>query len=381
MKIGINASLLNDLKSGRGVFLKNLLSYFSKSNEFKFVLFFPFINNEVKNLTKGYKKIVIPNGEVSRSNNISKWDSVFTKSESFKKQKIDLLFQPYFKIPKKTGKWKLVVTVHDLINQEYLGFRKFCSGNFPYKLLSIGMFKDYLRNPSLIKKADKVAVVSDYVGNCAAKILKYPKKNIEVIHNGTDPFYQKKHKGIKDVLKKISLRKNKFLFYAGGMVYRKNIGRLVKAYLKLPEEIKKKYPLVLAGKGFWEDKLKAKNYENVHFIGYVSEKELAVLYSGARAFVYPSIAEGFGLPVFEAAFQGTAVAVSGRSVHPEIAGDFALMFDPFNVKDISKKLYEILNHPGRSRLTDKLKKEIMKKYSWKKAADMYLKLFKEVLRK
>ena len=120
-------------------------------------------------------------------------------------------------------------------------------------------------------------------------------------------------------------------------MYRKNIGRLVKAYLKLPEEIKKKYPLVLAGKGFWEDKLKAKNYENVHFIGYVSEKELAVLYSGARAFVYPSIAEGFGLPVFEAAFQGTAVAVSGKSVHPEIAGDFALMFDPFNVKDISKK--------------------------------------------
>jgi len=243
------------------------------------------------------------------------------------------------------------------------------------------MFKDQLHNPKLIRKADKVAVVSNYVGKCVEKILRYPEENIEVITNGIDPFYKKKQKDITSVLKKFSLKKNHFLFYAGGMVYRKNIGRLVKAYLKLPDELKQKYPLILAGEGYWKSKLEIMKYKNVHFIGYISEKELASLYSGSRAFVYPSMAEGFGLPILEAAFQGTAVAVSGRSVHPEIASDFALMFDAFNVNDINEKLIEILNYPQRARLAEKLKKEKLKKYNWENAGKMYLKLYEEILRK
>ncbi len=132
-----------------------------------------------------------------------------------------------------------------------------------------------------------------------------------------------------------------FLLFVGTREPRKNLKRLIQAWEPLAKDVQ----LIIAGESGWDEtsdgKLKVKR-DNLRFLGKVSDKELAVLYGEAEAFVYPSIYEGFGLPILEAFYHGAPVITSNVSSMPEVAGNAAELVDPQEVESIRQGMETIL---------------------------------------
>jgi alpha-1,3-rhamnosyl/mannosyltransferase len=130
---------------------------------------------------------------------------------------------------------------------------------------------------------------------------------------------------------------------------RKNLARLVRAYASLPATTKARHPLVIVGARGWLNRdleqtiapLEASGI--VRRLGYVGEDELPQLYAGAHAFAFPSLYEGFGLPVLEAMASGVPVLTSNVSSLPEVAGDAALLADPTDEESLRDGLARLLD--------------------------------------
>ncbi len=175
-----------------------------------------------------------------------------------------------------------------------------------------------------------------------------------------------------------------FWLAVGTIEPRKNLRRLVRAYAVLVQEYPQTGPLVIAGGSGWlEDNFDAYIGElgiaaRVRRLGYVSDEELAALYAGCHAFVYPSLVEGFGLPVLEAMSLGAAVITSNRSSMPEIAGDAALTVDPADDAEIASAMRQLANdHLLRARLRDDATAR-SRSFSWQSAAQQVLRVYHEV---
>jgi glycosyltransferase involved in cell wall biosynthesis len=139
-----------------------------------------------------------------------------------------------------------------------------------------------------------------------------------------------------------------YFLYVGNVTARKNIARLLAAYAQVHErhpEIR----LVIGGKRQWKtDEIDATYRrlmleEHVHFTGYISDADLPALYSGARAFLFPSLYEGFGIPPLEAMACGTPVITSNTSSLPEAVGDAALTVDPYRIAELVAAMERVLN--------------------------------------
>ncbi len=141
-----------------------------------------------------------------------------------------------------------------------------------------------------------------------------------------------------------------FILFVGSLEPRKNIPRLLAAYARLASALRREVHIVIAGGAGWlNEDIKTKVHEpgladRVHFIGYVKEEDLPAVYSLATVFAYPSLYEGFGLPVLEAMQCGIPVLTSNVSALPEITGDAALLVSPTDVEEIAHGLTRLLEH-------------------------------------
>lgn len=151
---------------------------------------------------------------------------------------------------------------------------------------------------------------------------------------------------------------------------RKNIDRLIRAYARLIQEHGVQHGLVLVGRAGWKsDRLRGLAQElgagdRVHFTGRVTDEELVQLYNQADLFVYPSLYEGFGLPLLEAMACGTPVVTSNSSSLPEVAGDAAILVDPFSNKELADAMARVLEDPAlRASLVERGHARA-KGYSW-----------------
>jgi alpha-1,3-rhamnosyl/mannosyltransferase len=139
----------------------------------------------------------------------------------------------------------------------------------------------------------------------------------------------------------------------GTLEPRKNIPRLIEAFVGLDEGLRRGWTLVLAGAPGWETDSTfaavSAHASLVRTLGYVPDDELACLYRGAEVFAYVSLYEGFGIPVLEAMQSGTAVLTSSVSSMPEVGGDVARYVDPRDLGDIRRGLGELLADPGLRR--------------------------------
>jgi len=130
---------------------------------------------------------------------------------------------------------------------------------------------------------------------------------------------------------------------------RKNLGRLIRAFAELPTELRERFSLAVAGPPGWDDSeahALASADARVVMLGFVDDADLPSLYAGASVFAFPSLAEGFGLPVLEAMAAGTPVLTSDCSSLPEVAGDAALLVDPAAAGSIGAGLARLLGEPG-----------------------------------
>ena len=179
-----------------------------------------------------------------------------------------------------------------------------------------------------------------------------------------------------------------FVLSVGSLEPRKNLGRLLAAHERLPAAQRQAYPLLLVGGGGWrqadfEQRLtKGADAEraSVRRLGAVSEADLVDLFGAATVFAYPSLAEGFGLPVLEAMTCGAPVITSNVSSLPEVAGSAALLVDPLDEAEIADALGELLeNGMARQSLREK-GFERAKRFSWTRTAERLLTRLHEIAR-
>lgn len=178
-----------------------------------------------------------------------------------------------------------------------------------------------------------------------------------------------------------------YLLYVGTLQPRKNLTRVINAFARVaarPELAG--FRLVLAGKQGWLYEDLVAQVERlglagrVQFPGYIPSADLPALLRGARAFVYPSLYEGFGLPVLEAGAYGVPVITSNTSSLPEVAGDAALLVDPHDVDAIAAAMYRLVTDDALAAELARRGQENVKRFSWQKCAAETLAVLESVVK-
>lgn len=166
-----------------------------------------------------------------------------------------------------------------------------------------------------------------------------------------------------------------FLLFVGNFNPRKNLERLIHAYDQAKTSGTLKHQLVIAGEQGWKFNREAAlegidNKKDIRFIGFVPDEDMPTLYSAADVFLFPTLYEGFGIPVIEAQSCGTPVLTSNTSSLPEVSGEAAIYVDPYSEQDISAGILKIANDPL---LINELRQkgyENARRFSWDKSAEM-----------
>src|SRR3989344_2019908 len=309
------------------------------------------------------------------------WTQAGLALQTFK-DKLDVLFVPAHTLPviRKPG-LKTVVTVHDL-GSEYLSSMH----QFKQRLYLSIMEKNQL------KTATKIIVVSKATKDDLIKRVGIEPDKIAVIYEGYDKelFKPIKDEALVNSLIHYDLQPKTYYLFVGTVHPRKNLKRLIQAFANLVSkgDTFRAYNLVIVGaKGWLSDEIyqmpkKLGIEEKVKFLGYVPEEDLPALYSGTIALVFPSLFEGFGLPILEAQACGCPVITSNLSAMPEVAGYVrvnrnvagkgAILVDPYDVEDIVRGIRETLPAGRQVRgIREKLIKAgfgNIKKFSWEKTA-------------
>ncbi|MFZ5624457.1 MAG: glycosyltransferase family 4 protein [Gemmatimonadota bacterium] len=174
-----------------------------------------------------------------------------------------------------------------------------------------------------------------------------------------------------------------FVLYVGADEERKNLSRLVRAFALLRQRLHVDCCLVIAGPGESLRRSQIELLDETHvggavrYVGMVSDAELKALYRSATAFVFPSLYEGFGLPVLEAMASGTPVVTSNAASLPEVAGDAALYFDPLNVEELADQLARVLTDEQLRRTLVDRGLEQAARFRWAETAEGTLEAFRE----
>lgn len=241
-----------------------------------------------------------------------------------------------------------------------------------------------------VKKAAKIIAISEFTKKEILKFYRYPEEKIVVAYPGYTKYKLPACRQAGQVTSnKLQTLKNKhkivgdYLLYLGTLQPKKNIEGLIKAFGLLNTDIK----LVIAGKKGWlfekifslvkELKLEG----SVVFTGFVEEEEKPYLITGAKAFILPSFYEGFGIPAAEAMSLGVPVILSKEGSLPEVGGNAAVYFDPYQVKDIVKEMEKVLslNKEGLDEIIKEGKRQA-EKFSWKACARRILETLEDVKR-
>lgn len=199
-------------------------------------------------------------------------------------------------------------------------------------------------------------------------LLKFDRKKIRIIPEAADPFYKKVSLKEKELIKK-KYRAENFLL-AVGTNKRKNLDRIISAFdlVKAGKNLK----LIVVGEKLKEYSTK----RGVVFLGMVSKRELRRLYNTALALVYPSLYEGFGLPILEAFACGCPVVTSNLSSLPEVAGKAAILVDPYNISEIADGIKRALL---RQKTLIREGEKRLRSFSWKDSARKTLEVYEEAL--
>jgi glycosyltransferase involved in cell wall biosynthesis len=291
----------------------------------------------------------------------------------FSHRTFDLYWEPNIVPLEHIQSKHLITTIHDFSFQHYPE----CLPKENKEYLQ----KHFWKN---IRKSDRIITGSNYIKNEIIDLLHYDAARIKVIYHGVD------HDNFKTYdhsqLRAFTIAHNlpeKFILFVGSIEPRKNLKNVLMGYNALPDAFKKECKFVLAGFSGWKnaeimDIIKREG-NNIVYLGYLSNPELAYLYNLASAFIYASLYEGFGIPPLEAMACGTPVIVSRSSSLPEVCADAAYYVDPLRVDGISEGMYKVFDDSAlREELTSK---GIIraKSFSWDESARSHVSLFNEVL--
>ena len=334
MRIGIDATSIPAKRVGAGNYIYNLVNALSEIDERN--QYFIFINSNFRG-----------DWEIGKNNFSFVWVSFASRTLRLlweqtglplqaRKLELDILHSPHYTMPI-LKPCKSVVTFCDMTFELFPELHEF------FKRLIFPLMMRWSAN-----HAEQLIAISESTRQDVMRILAVkPNQIIAIPLAASSDYGVIAPDRVKEVCDRYQLTPGKYIYYVGALEPRKNVPLLIEAYAKLADEFPN-IPLALSGKKGWMyDEIFAKvKYFNlqdrVRFLDYVPESDLIGLYNGTRVFVYPSLYEGFGLPVLEAMQCGSPVITTNVSSMPEVAGEAALLVRPDDVEGLSKALWQVL---------------------------------------
>lgn len=358
MKIGIDCQSMSGPISGLGQYTRKLIEWLPQIDGQNDYHFFHCWKNFGG---KTYDRLL--------------WENFALPAKAFR-QKLDLLHSPAFGIPLiRNVARRVVVTIHDLIGVVFPNHLSLPSRFYWSKwLLWVN------RNADLII-ADSESTKSDII-----RYMKLNPQKIRVIPLAADERFnlQRDKKEIARVCSKYLIRQP-FILFLGNVEPRKNLPRLIRAFAQLRKERKIDHQLVIGGSRSWhypelaESCQKSGIVSDLKFLDYVDENDIFSLYQASDLFVFPSLYEGFGLPILEAMASGVPVITSNLSSMPEVGGDAVYYVNPYSEEEIAKAIYFVLN--DRNTLGELRRRglERVRQFSWQRTAQETQQVFEELL--
>ena len=374
MKILLDSTFPGGYAAGLEVWTQNLIhSLAAIDNINQYVIFGFFIRNfshrkktihipQQTNFSLYVKKLPRPFVVFLEDHNISVIEKLLLR------QNIDIYHGTGYFLPC-LKKIKGIVTIHGLDFAE----------------MDTYWYKDkwYKNVPLYLKRSDAIVTVSKYVKNSIVNNYKIPQEKIIVVYPGISEQFRIMENTTNEINEKLNVY-SPYVLTVATSVERKNLKRLLNAFSIVANKIKE-LKLIIVGnkenfqKGLGEEIEKFNLEGKVIFPGYLNPEKLVYFYNRAEVFVFPSLYEGFGLPVLEAMTCGCPVIASNVSALPEITGGAAILINPYSPEEIACAIERVLlDRTTRNKMREAGLKEA-KKFSWKKTAEEMIGVYRTVL--
>jgi glycosyltransferase involved in cell wall biosynthesis len=367
MRIGIDARKLHDF--GIGTYIRNLLRQLARLDQAtEFVLLCrPEDVSVLESLGENFRPVAetAPNYSLAEQIRIP---------IALKRAGVTLFHAPHYVLPPLVP-CRSVVTIHDCI---HLMFPQYLPNRFALEYARVSM--------SLAsRRATRILTVSESSKRDIMRFLGTDGNKIDVIYNSYDDHFgvEPREEEVVRVRERYQLH-SEFVLYAGNVKPHKNLERLIEAFYLVRKLGLDHLKLVLIGDDISKYAAlrhavhRHQLHKYVRFLGYLSQETLAVMYRLAGVFVFPSLYEGFGLPPLEAMASGTPVVTSNVSSLPEVAGDAAVLVDPYDPQAIADGIYRVL---ADERLRRDLRRKGLaraRQFSWETSVRRVQEIYREV---
>lgn len=360
MNIGIDARNTGTKKTGIGTYVVKIIEELNKID--KENNYFLYSTSEIDLDFK------LNNNFHIKVNKMSKLKFYLSLPKFIKEDNIDVYWGTHYILPKRNKNTKYVLTIHDLSIK---------------KLKVVGSIKTTIVQKLFLKKslkrADKIIAVSNATKNDVIEFYKIPQEKINVIYEGTNiPKDELKitEKQKSEIQEKYKIKDIPYIFFLSTIEPRKNIETLIRAFNYIRRKEDTNLKLIIAGGFGWKYSEVLRLFEESEFKediilpGFVSKEEKKFLYENAKCFVYPSLYEGFGLPILEAMANKVLVITANNSSLPEVGGKAAIYYNSvLNYGELGNKIIETINlneEEKKKRIDEGLKQ--VEKFNWEKCA-------------
>lgn len=380
MKVGIELQPCLKNKSGIGIYTYELMKRLQEHKEIELcgdVFNFMNRNNIEPDLSGLHFKMqvckVFPYGVYRRI-----WNYVPIPYRILFNREVEITHFFNFIVPPRI-KGKVINTIHDMT---YILYPETMDQR------NLKRIKDDIQYS--VDRSDRIITVSESSKRDIIKYLGVEEEKIKIIYPGVD--YEKFSRyptaaEIKGVKEKYNLP-DEYVLYMGTLEPRKNIPSIIEAFYQLKQQDDPQVQalkLVLAGKKGWLFESIFKKVQelgiedDVVFTDYVAEEDKTVIYNQARIFVFPSLYEGFGIPVLEAMAASIPVITSNVSSLPEVAGNAGILVEPMDVSAIAQGMYKLLKDKGYCKEIVKKGHEQAEKFNWNKSADSLINIYLDLM--
>ena len=361
MRIGLDISPLVDTRAGVGIYVERLVkALVAASPQHRYYMYAPrALPGPDVAVFDAFSNATLVQCPVFLMGCRARWD------------RVDLFHGMNYKL-RGWGRYGGVVTIHDLALDRIPQ---------PSRKL-FGQHRSFLRSRRTALRASRVIVVSQHTATDVAELYQVPRERIAVVPNGAGgDFYPITDKRVVDSVKvRCGLQRDDFVLATGGAQPRKNIVRVIEAFGRVPE-LRERFQLVVVGGlergggALYQAVARFGLQSAVVFPGHVPPEDLRALYSACALFVFPSLYEGFGMPVLEAMACGAPVVCSNTSALPEVAGGAAILVEPTSVEAIAAAMAKVLSNKD---VRDELRCGGLaraKTFTWERAAGELLEVY------
>lgn len=289
-----------------------------------------------------------------------------------RKNRQSIYHAPNYIVPPFDG--RTVSTVHDLSHILYPQFHPKARVEYLNRTLS----------PSLARTSHVITVSETVRQEMIDHRLMPPDRITTVLEAADEAFRPHTPQMLDPAMRALGLRAGQYSLFVGTVEPRKNVERLIQAYELLPEGMRREWPLVVAGGKGWNSEAvharmaKAQADGWLRYMSFVDQRWLPALYAGARLMAYPSLYEGFGLPIVEAMSSGTPVLTSNTSCMPEVAAGAARLVDPVDVEAMAHAIAGCLEDEAWQRKARTEGLDRAARLSWDRCSEETIEIYKRI---